>query len=60
MCPENMTNPEDGSAACTVPVLPGTNLTMRYAVIVSFGVYLNGTSLDDIAAKVSWQKLTQP
>ena len=58
MCPENMTNPEDGSAACDVPVLPGTNLTMRYAVIVSFGVYLNGTSLADIAAKAS--RLCQP
>lgn len=52
MCPENMTNLKDGSSSCQVPVQPGTNLTMRYAVIVSFGVYLNGTSLDEIAAKV--------
>lgn len=52
MCPENMTNPEDGSSSCPLQLQPGTNLTMRYAVIVSFGVFLNGTSLDDIAAKV--------
>ncbi|KAK9837118.1 hypothetical protein WJX81_003998 [Elliptochloris bilobata] len=52
MCPENATNLEDGSDACTVAVQPGTNLTTRYAVIVSFGVFLNGTSLDDIAPKV--------
>ncbi len=53
MCPENMTNLEDGSTACSVPVQPGTNLTMRYAVIVSFGVYLNGTTLEEIASKVN-------
>ena len=52
MCPENMSNLEDGSSSCTVPVQPGTNLTTRYAVIVSFGVYLNGTTLDEIASKV--------
>ena len=52
MCPENATNVEDGSDACAVAVLPGTNLTTRYAVIVSFGVFLNGTSLADIAPKV--------
>ena len=52
MCPENMSNLEDGSSSCNTPVLPGTNLTTRYAVIVSFGVYLNGTTLDEIAAKV--------
>lgn len=52
MCPENATNLEDGSDACPVAVQPGTNLTTRYAVIVSFGVFLNGTSLDDIAPKV--------
>jgi hypothetical protein len=51
MCPENATNAEDGSDACAVPVRPGTNLTTRYAVIVSFGVFLNGTSLADIAPK---------
>lgn len=70
MCPENATNLEDGSDACPVAVQPGTNLTTRYAVIVSFGVFLNGTSLDDIAPKVrcstallgrfakAWQVLT--
>lgn len=52
MCPESLSNLEDGSSSCTVPVRPGTNLTLRYAVIVSFGVYLNGTTLDEIAAKV--------
>lgn len=53
MCPANMTNLQDGSAGCPTPVQPGTNLTMRYAVIVSFGIYLNGTGLDDIASTVS-------
>ncbi|KAK9825612.1 hypothetical protein WJX74_010253 [Apatococcus lobatus] len=52
MCPKNFTNFEDGSSGCSIPVIPGTNLRMRYAVIVSFGVFLNGTSLDSIAAKV--------
>lgn len=58
MCPENMTNLEDGSSNCNEPVRPGTNLTMRYAVIVSFGVYLNGTTLDEIASKVCHQSLS--
>ena len=52
MCPTNTTNLEDGSYDCPVAVLPGASLAARYAVIVSFGVYLNGTSLDDIAHKV--------
>jgi len=52
MCPTNTTNYEDGSSSCPVAVLPGTSLAARYAVIVSFGVYLNGTSLEDIARKV--------
>ena len=33
----------------------GTNLTEVYAVIVSFGVYFNGTTLDQIAALVGVQ-----
>ena len=33
----------------------GTNLTEVYAVIVSFGVYFNGTTLDEIAAMVGVQ-----
>ena len=53
MCPANMTNLQDGSTGCPTPVQPGTNLTMRYAVIVSFGIYLNGTGLADIASTVS-------
>lgn len=52
MCPENLTNLEDGSSRCDIPVRPGTNLLMRYAVIVSFGVYLKGTTLEAIASKV--------
>lgn len=52
MCPANMTNLEDGSHDCPVLVLPGTNLAARYAVIVSFGIYLNGTSLEEVAQKV--------
>lgn len=51
MCGANTTNLEDGSASCPVPVLPGAGPAARYAVVVSFGVYLNGTSLDDIAGK---------
>ena len=45
MCTANMTNLEDGSNECPIVVLPGTSLAARYAVIVSFGVFLNGTSL---------------
>ncbi|CAL8464733.1 g4268 [Coccomyxa elongata] len=52
MCPTNTTNLEDGSYDCPVAVLPGASLAARYAVIVSFGVYLNGTSLEEIARKV--------
>ena len=33
----------------------GADLTERYAVIVSFGVYFNGTTLDEIAALVGVQ-----
>ena len=58
MCPSNTTNLEDGSSSCPTSVLPGTNMTARYAVIVSFGVYLNGTSLEDIAHKVGRVPLT--
>ena len=52
MCPTNTTNLEDGSYDCPVAVLPGASLAARYAVIVSFGVFLNGTSLGEIAQKV--------
>ncbi|KAK9803015.1 hypothetical protein WJX72_000035 [[Myrmecia] bisecta] len=52
MCPDNMTNHEDGSSNCAIPVQPGTNLTIRYAVIISFGVFFNGTTLDEIATRV--------
>lgn len=52
MCPSNTTNLEDGSSDCPTALQPGTNTSARYAVIVSFGVFLNGTSLDDIAQKV--------
>lgn len=54
MCPANMTNLEDGSPECNVPILPGTDLTMRYAVVVSFGITLNGTSLEEVATKVNF------
>ena len=53
MCGENTTNLEDGSSSCAVALVPGASPSYRYAVIVSFGVLLNGTALDDIAAKVS-------
>ena len=57
MCPSNTTNLEDGSSDCQTALQPGTNTSARYAVIVSFGVYLNGTSLADIAQKVMKQDL---
>ena len=57
MCPEGTTNLEDGAAACQIAVAPGTNLATRYAVIVSFGVLLNGTSLEDVAPKVQHKKM---
>ena len=57
MCPEGTTNLEDGAAACQIAIAPGTNLATRYAVIVSFGVLLNGTSLEDVAPKVWHQKI---
>ena len=53
MCGENTTNLEDGSSSCPVALVPGASPSYRYAVIVSFGVLLNGTALDDIASKVS-------
>ena len=53
MCGENTTNLEDGSSSCPVALVPGASPSYRYAVIVSFGVLLNGTALDDIAQKVS-------
>lgn len=37
---------------CDTPIIPGTSLKSRYAVLVSFGVLLNGTDLDDVASKV--------
>ena len=52
MCSENTTNLEDGSSSCPVPLVPGSSISYRYAVVVSFGIKLNGTALDDIAAKV--------
>ena len=52
MCGENTTNLEDGSSSCPVPFIAGSSPSYRYAVIVSFGVLLNGTALDDIASKV--------
>ena len=52
MCGENTTNLEDGSSSCPVALVPGATPSYRYAVIVSFGILLNGTALDDIASKV--------
>lgn len=52
MCGENTTNLEDGSSSCPVAYIAGSSPSYRYAVIVSFGVLLNGTALDDIASKV--------
>ena len=55
MCPTNFTNGADGSSSCPLVIPPGTNLAERYAVIVSFGVFFNGTALRDIAARVGVQ-----
>lgn len=52
MCGKNTTNLEDGSSSCPVAFIAGSSPSYRYAVIVSFGVLLNGTALDDIASKV--------
>ena len=52
MCGKNMTNLEDGSSSCPVVFIAGSSPSYRYAVVVSFGVMLNGTALDDIASKV--------
>lgn len=59
MCGENTTNLEDGSSSCPVALIAGATPSYRYAVIVSFGVLLNGTALDDIASKVDccWHEL---
>lgn len=52
MCDKNTTNLEDGSSSCPVALIAGSSPSYRYAVVVSFGVMLNGTALDDIASKV--------
>lgn len=49
MCPANFTTEADGSSECNLPVGTGPDLSTRYAVIVSFGMLLNGTALEDIA-----------
>jgi hypothetical protein len=51
MCPANMTNLADGSVGCPVPILPGTDLNTRYAVVVYFGVYLDGTTLSEVSRR---------
>ena len=41
-----------GGASGGAQVGEGTDLSTRYAVLVSFGVLLNGTALNDIARRV--------
>ena len=55
MCPAGFINGADGSSACPQRIPPGTDLAERYAVIVSFGVFFNGTALDEIASRVGVQ-----
>ena len=55
MCPPGCINAADGSSSCPQLIPPGTNLATRYAVIISFGVYFNGTALDEIASRVGVQ-----
>lgn len=52
MCPANFINSGDGSTSCPLTISPGTNLAERNAVIVSFGVYFNGTALNEIGSLV--------
>ena len=55
MCPANFINSADGSTSCPSAIPSGTNLTERNAVIVSFGVFFNGTALSEIAGLVGVQ-----
>ena len=47
LCPDGYTTFAEGAAHCTVPV-ESTDLSRYYAVIASFDVVLNGTSLEEI------------
>lgn len=47
LCPEGYMTEKEGAAHCTVPV-ESTDLHQYYAVILSFSVLLNGTSLEEI------------
>lgn len=47
LCPEGYITQSEGSAHCTV-LIESTDLRRYYAVIVSFGVVLNGTTLEEI------------
>lgn len=55
MCPAGYINAADGSTSCPQLIPRGTDLATRCAVIVSFGVYFNGTALDEIASRVGVQ-----
>ena len=55
MCPADYINGADGSTACPLRIPPGTDLAERYAVVVSFGVFFNGTTLGEIAARAGVQ-----
>ena len=47
LCPEGYMTERDGSAHCTV-LIESTDLRRHYAVIASFDVLLDGTSLEEI------------
>lgn len=56
LCPANWTNLEDGQASCSVPLDAAGAVDaqgqQRYAVVVSFSVYLTGVEPDDIILQV--------
>lgn len=47
LCPEGYMTDREGAAHCTVSVR-STDLRTSYAIIASFGVVLNGTSLEEV------------
>eukprot|EP00210_Caulerpa_lentillifera_P001894 g1822.t1 len=47
LCPDRYMTDREGSAHCTVSI-KSTDLSTSYAIIASFGVVLNGTSLEEV------------
>jgi hypothetical protein len=51
MCPAGMTTAGDGHSQCNVTLTPAVDLDTRYAVVVSFSVYLTGTDPEAVVLK---------